>query len=108
MRVIMRLLILLWIAKDMRKKKKKKKLRKKKAMLAKKRRRQKAAIRRKKRAERKKARTLKNILSDSNKAAIKKALPFAAVGAALWLLITEGGARRKNQRSMAMLKSLLD
>ena len=108
MRTILRLLILWWIARDMRRKKKKKKLRKKRAMLAKKRRQKKAAIRKKRRAERRRARKFKFALSASDKASIKKALPFAAIGAALWLLITEGGARKKTDRSMAMLKSLLD
>ena len=71
-------------------------------MLAKKRRQKKAAIRRKNRLERRRAKQFKVGLSEVNKKAIKTALPFVAVFAALWLLITEGGSRRKTE---AMIKS---
>jgi hypothetical protein len=104
MKTIMRLLILFWIAKDMRKKKKKKKLRRKKALLAKKQRMKKAAIRKQKREEKRRTRQVRMILSDSNKKALKRALPFIAVGSAMWLLLTSGAARRRTAHLVAMRK----
>ena len=106
MRTIMRLLILFWIAKDMRKKKKKKKLRKKKALIAKKRRMKKAAARKQQRAERRKTKQFRIALSSIDKKAVKRAIPFIAIGSALWLFLTSFGARKKTARLVAARKAL--
>ena len=100
----MRLLILFWIAKDMKKKKKRKKLRRKKALLAKKARMKNAAIRKQKRAERRKARKFRIALSSVDKKAVKRALPFIVIGSALWLLLTAGGSHRKTRRAISAFK----
>lgn len=97
MRTIARLLILLWIANDMRRKKKKRKHKKKLRM-------KRAAIRRKRRMERRKNGQFKIVLKESDKKALKRALPFIAVGSALWLMLTAGGAHKKTARAISMLK----
>lgn len=99
MKVIARLLILAWIAEDMRKKKKKKRLKKKKAMLAKKERQK-----RKHAKAMTKAPALKLALSEKNKKAIKKSLPYI-LASLICLLIFVDSHRRK--ASAAMLKSMM-
>jgi hypothetical protein len=63
-----------------------------------------AAIRRKRRMERRRNGQFKIVLKESDKKALKRALPFIAVGSALWLMLTAGGAHKKTARAISMLK----